>query len=47
MMDDPYKLPPPTISHKTLAVYGTRASPVVCSFMQVCSLSPNSAANLQ
>ncbi len=46
-MDDPYKLPLPTIPHKTMGCMALRASPVTCSFMQVCSLSPNGATNLQ
>ncbi len=46
MMDDPYKLSLPTIPHKTMTVHGTPPL-VVCSFMQVCSLSPSGTTNLQ
>jgi hypothetical protein len=46
-MDDPYKLPLPTIPHKTMAVHGTPCYAGGVLLMQVCSLSPNGAINLQ
>ncbi len=46
-MDDPYKLPRPTIPYKTMVVHGTPRSAGACSFMQMCSLSPKDATILQ